>query len=729
MNGFGNEGVDHSEDRNTEEHTEHTEQTAHQNDRKHNPDTADTNTVAEDGRTENVAVDLLNHQNDGGEDEGCAKTAAGSDQDDHSARNGTEEGTKHGNDIGHTDDQRDHRVVGGAEDPKEKIYDDHNDGRVDDLTADKLTEFDVNRFGKMAECHVATEGEKGEAETFDLFDQEFLGSQEVDRKDQTDQEVGHCGNKRYQEVCCEDDHTADVALQAVDQALQINVCDDDLIDLGEGIVIVDGVLEIERNAVGKVGCLCDEVVEALNELRNEDKQKACDKEQEERIGDDKTDGTAPLFANAMGGNKIEHFFTATQNRIHQIRNDDTEKDGADDCVEEVVPHLDVTFFIDHKADTKYSEQNNTASIDRVGGVLFIELPFHKIRLPSGTLFMLPLYMKRRKKSILFFKSIEKNFSACYNEQKTCRFATGTVKGYAMKRSDYFQKRLDGGDVITNTRFCPAKINLFLEVTGCREDGYHTIESVMQKIALCDRLTLTISSGEGITITSNDRSLPTGEKNLCYRAADFYLKAAGITARIDMVIEKRIPIAAGMAGGSTDAAGVLKILDETIGALNKKELAALALSLGADVPFCLFRSASICRGLGEELSYVKSLSSCHILVAKDRKESVSTKDAYKMIDSLDYTPVSVETVADALEQKDMNALALSMMNRFEDVILPLRPAVSEIKETMRECGATVSMMSGSGPSVFGIFEKEEDAKKARELLREKNCFVFLTRPWC
>ena len=299
----------------------------------------------------------------------------------------------------------------------------------------------------------------------------------------------------------------------------------------------------------------------------------------------------------------------------------------------------------------------------------------------------------------------------------------------MKRSEYFQKRLSMGDVITTTRFCPAKINLFLEVTGCREDGYHTIESVMQKIALCDHLTLTISSGEGITIQSNDRTLPTGEKNLCYRAADLYMKAAGIQARIDMTIEKRIPIAAGMAGGSTDAAGVLKILDETVGVLNKKELATLALSLGADVPFCLFRSASICRGLGEELSYVKALSNCHIVVAKDRKESVSTKDAYRMIDSLEYTPVSVEKVANALAEKDLSALADSVMNRFEDVILPLRPAVSRIKETMRECGATIAMMSGSGPSVFGVFEKEEDARRARDLLREKNCFVFMTRPWC
>lgn len=299
----------------------------------------------------------------------------------------------------------------------------------------------------------------------------------------------------------------------------------------------------------------------------------------------------------------------------------------------------------------------------------------------------------------------------------------------MKRSEYFQKRLSAGDVITNTRFCPAKINLFLEVTGSREDGYHTIESVMQKIALCDRVTMTLSQGEGITIASNDRSLPTGEKNLCYRAADLYLKAAGVTAKVDMMIEKHIPVAAGMAGGSTDAAGVLRMLDETIGALNKKELAALALSLGADVPFCLFRSASVCRGLGEELSYVKGLPACYIVVAKDRKESVSTKEAYGMIDSLDYTPISVASVSASLEKQDLSALCAAMFNRFEEVILPLRPAVVKIKETFMENGAVGTMMSGSGPSVFAIFEKEEDARRARDLLRKENCFVFMTRPWC
>ena len=241
--------------------------------------------------------------------------------------------------------------------------------------------------------------------------------------------------------------------------------------------------------------------------------------------------------------------------------------------------------------------------------------------------------------------------------------------------------------------------------------------------------MTISKGEGITIASNDRTLPTWEKNLCYRAADLYLKEAGVTARVDMMIEKRIPIAAGMAGGSTDAAGVLKILDETVGALNTRELAALALSLGADVPFCLFRSASVCRSLGEDLSYVKGLPPCHIVVAKDRKESVSTKDAYRMIDSLAYTPVSVEAVADALEKKDLKALSSVMMNRFEDVILPLRPAVTKIKETFLSCGALGTMMSGSGPSVFAIFENEEEARRARDILREENCFVFMTRPWC
>lgn len=296
------------------------------------------------------------------------------------------------------------------------------------------------------------------------------------------------------------------------------------------------------------------------------------------------------------------------------------------------------------------------------------------------------------------------------------------------KKEAFLKSMREGGRLSRSLYCPAKINLFLEVTGKREDGYHTIESVMQKIALCDRVEVTLSHGEGVTITSNDRTLPTGEKNLCHRALTAYLQRANITAHADIDIYKKIPVSAGLAGGSTDAAGVLKALDDMIGALSKNDLAALALSIGADVPFCLFRSAAICRGLGEKLSPVTPLADCYLVVVKHRRESVSTKEAYQMIDSLDYTELSADGMAEALMQKDLSAISREMKNRFEDVILTLRPSVALFKKILLENGALAAMMSGSGPSVFGIFEREEDAQKAREALRQENCYAFVTRPW-
>ncbi len=296
-----------------------------------------------------------------------------------------------------------------------------------------------------------------------------------------------------------------------------------------------------------------------------------------------------------------------------------------------------------------------------------------------------------------------------------------------RKSD-FLAALASGRTLTKTLLCPAKINLFLEVTGRREDGYHTIESVMQKIALCDRVELSLSRGEGITIRSNDRTLPTGEKNLAYRAATLYLNEVGITAHTEIFIFKRIPVAAGLAGGSADAAGVLRAMDAMIGGVPRKRLGELALMLGADLPFCLFSSASLCQGLGEELSFVTPLADCVIVLAKHKRESVSTKDAYRLIDSVEYTPRSVDSMMKALADHDLHAISREMMNRFEEIILPLRPSVASIKETMLSFGALSAMMSGSGPSVFGIFEREEDAELAKNALREANCYAYLSRPW-
>lgn len=282
--------------------------------------------------------------------------------------------------------------------------------------------------------------------------------------------------------------------------------------------------------------------------------------------------------------------------------------------------------------------------------------------------------------------------------------------------------------IRDSVLCPAKINLFLEITGRREDGYHEIDSVMQKVALCDRLDMVLSEGEGIVITSNDKTLPTGEKNLVYRAVEGYLAMAGIKRRAEIYLHKRIPVSAGLAGGSTDAAGVLKILQRQLHALSHRDLETLALSLGADVPFCLFRSQAVCRGLGEQLSYCKGLFACYILVAKHRRESVSTKEAYQKIDGEVFSPLSSDAIVSALASADREAVFSGLFNRFEESVLPTKPIAAKAKQTMLKMGASAAMMSGSGPSVFGIFENEADANAARDAVKALGCFAFVTHPW-
>ncbi len=290
------------------------------------------------------------------------------------------------------------------------------------------------------------------------------------------------------------------------------------------------------------------------------------------------------------------------------------------------------------------------------------------------------------------------------------------------------RAIENGETVKDTVLCPAKINLFLEVTSRREDGYHEIDSIMQKVALCDRLDMTFQKGEGIVITSNDRTLPTGEKNLVYRAIVGYFEKAGLSFHTEVYLFKRIPVSAGLAGGSTDAAGALKILQRRFHALSQKDMAALALSLGADVPFCLFRSQAVCKGLGEKLSACRGLPDCFVVIAKHRRESVSTKEAYKTLDETPFVPNSSDAMTTALEKGELEGVIATCFNRFEAFVLPHKPIAGKIKEAMLKAGAAHAMMSGSGPSVFGIFKTREEAVAAKEAIRELGVFAYITHPW-
>lgn len=282
---------------------------------------------------------------------------------------------------------------------------------------------------------------------------------------------------------------------------------------------------------------------------------------------------------------------------------------------------------------------------------------------------------------------------------------------------------------SETLFCPAKINLFLEVGDKREDGYHNIDSVMQAVSLCDRVTLTVSEGEGkITLVCDHPDLPADSRNIAYRAAERYLAESGINdIDVAIEIEKKIPLEAGLAGGSADCAGVLRAMQKLLGALSEEKLFALAAKLGADVPFCLVGSAARAQGIGEKLTRCRSLSRDCIIVVVKGGEGVSTKEAYAMIDEARGERKNAEPILRALERPDCGEAAAMMFNRFEAVILPLRPAVAFAKEVMIAQGAAGAMMSGSGPSVFGIFFSWDDAERAYSQLLEAGYDSFLVNP--
>lgn len=279
-----------------------------------------------------------------------------------------------------------------------------------------------------------------------------------------------------------------------------------------------------------------------------------------------------------------------------------------------------------------------------------------------------------------------------------------------------------------TYFCPAKINLFLEVGDVRPDGYHDIDSVMHAITLCDLVTVRLTPGDGtITLQCNISELPTDRGNIAYRAAEAYLTEAGISDYDVFVdIKKDIPLAAGLAGGSTDAAGVLKALQEMLGALSEEALYALGRRLGADVPFCLRSGCSRTEGIGEVLTPYPSLSRDTILVIAKKGEGVSTKEAYRQMD-LPRQRETSSAMLRALERRDGGEIAALLYNGFESVILPLRPYAAHAKQVMIGEGAAGALMSGSGPSVFGIFYDWDDAERAFHRLQCEGYQTFIAHP--
>ena len=274
----------------------------------------------------------------------------------------------------------------------------------------------------------------------------------------------------------------------------------------------------------------------------------------------------------------------------------------------------------------------------------------------------------------------------------------------------------------------AKINLGLDVIRRREDGYHEVRMVMQTIHLYDRLDIVRSHEPGIRIQSNLNFLPVNENNLVYKAGMLLMDEFGITDGVDVRLTKRIPVAAGMAGGSTDAASMLYGMNQIFDlGLSRKALMERGVKIGADVPYCLMRGTALAQGIGEKLSQLPPMVKCPVLIAKPAV-SVSTKFVYQNLKLDEHTiHPDIDALIGAIRNKDFTAICRNMGNVLESVTIPNYPVIAEIKEKMMEAGAAHAMMSGSGPTVFGLFEDEETAQRARDVMKASGLArqVYLT----
>lgn len=274
----------------------------------------------------------------------------------------------------------------------------------------------------------------------------------------------------------------------------------------------------------------------------------------------------------------------------------------------------------------------------------------------------------------------------------------------------------------------AKINLGLDVLRKREDGYHELRMIMQTINMYDQLDIEISKTPGIKITTNLPFIPVNESNLVYKAAKLLMDEFQVEQGITVDLQKFIPVAAGMAGGSSDAAATMIGVNRLFGlGLSVKELMERGVKIGADVPYCLLRGTALAEGIGDKLRALPACPDCYVLIGKPAI-SVSTKFVYENLhaNELEYHP-EIDKMLDAIQWHNLNKIADCMGNVLETVTIPHYPVIQKIKDHMKEHGALNAMMSGSGPTVFGLFDDKATAENACEALRASRLArtVFLT----
>ena len=265
----------------------------------------------------------------------------------------------------------------------------------------------------------------------------------------------------------------------------------------------------------------------------------------------------------------------------------------------------------------------------------------------------------------------------------------------------------------------AKINLGLDVLGRRENGYHDVRMVMQSVYLYDNVRLEAREEPGIELSSNLYYLPDDSGNIAYKAEQMMIEEFHLEGGVRITLDKHIPVAAGMAGGSSNAAAVLFGMNRLFGLeLTRQELMERGVQLGADVPYCILRGTVLAEGIGEKLTVLPSIPKCAVLIAKP-PVSVSTRVVYVALDSKEIVKhPDIDGLIRALEEGSLKHAAACMGNVLEDVTIPKYPVIREIKQEMMEAGALNAMMSGSGPTVFGLFENKIKARNAQERIRRK-----------
>ncbi len=270
----------------------------------------------------------------------------------------------------------------------------------------------------------------------------------------------------------------------------------------------------------------------------------------------------------------------------------------------------------------------------------------------------------------------------------------------------------------------AKINLMLDILGKREDGYHELYMLMQSVDLCD--IVTVEKRKRMFLSCSDEKIPADKSNIAWKAAKAFFKHTGIKGAAKIHIEKHIPSQAGLAGGSADGAAVIVALNELYGTdLHYTELCKIGAKVGADVPFCIVGKTRICRGIGDKMELIRPIENCHILIVKPHCD-VSTAEAYAEFDKHGWRrKPDQKGIVRAIQFSDLKETARLCENVFEQFIeVGERP---EIKAIMRKHGALGSCMSGSGPSIFGIFETEQQAKAAYDELKPKYNDSYLSVP--